>query len=198
MFFPDGRPKSRIRLRPEIAKGGRPGDVFLPAALVRKLEAFWAYKLGRRERLDATAPLFCQSRPSADLEAPGPGRLSCVAGDRRLREALPLPRSKAHGGHERLPGVPAYLFLAQRFARHASPLTTTIYTHPSDEELHSSGVAHSLLALSDPSPQKDHVLRELLVRRERFHDVRLRYPLSRLAKLSRPSEPYAHREACSA
>ena len=27
------------------------------------------------------------------------------------------------------------LFLAQRFARHASPLTTTIYTHPSDEEL---------------------------------------------------------------
>ncbi len=27
------------------------------------------------------------------------------------------------------------LFLAQRFARHVSPLTTTIYTHPSDEEL---------------------------------------------------------------
>jgi integrase len=27
------------------------------------------------------------------------------------------------------------LFLAQRFARHASPLTTTIYTHVSDEEL---------------------------------------------------------------
>ena len=28
------------------------------------------------------------------------------------------------------------LFLAQRFARHVSPLTTTAYTHPSDEELH--------------------------------------------------------------
>ena len=27
------------------------------------------------------------------------------------------------------------LFLAQRFARHVSPLTTTVYTHPSDEEL---------------------------------------------------------------
>jgi integrase len=26
------------------------------------------------------------------------------------------------------------LFLAQRFARHVSPLTTTVYTHPSDEE----------------------------------------------------------------
>ena len=28
------------------------------------------------------------------------------------------------------------LFLAQRFARHASPLTTVIYTHPSDEEMY--------------------------------------------------------------
>ena len=27
------------------------------------------------------------------------------------------------------------LFLAQRFARHASPLTTTVYTHPSDDEM---------------------------------------------------------------
>ncbi len=28
------------------------------------------------------------------------------------------------------------LFLAQRFARHVSPLTTTVYTHPSDQELY--------------------------------------------------------------
>jgi integrase len=27
------------------------------------------------------------------------------------------------------------LFLAQRFARHASPLTTVCYTHPSDEDM---------------------------------------------------------------
>lgn len=27
------------------------------------------------------------------------------------------------------------LFLAQRFARHVSPLTTTVYTHPSDDEM---------------------------------------------------------------
>jgi len=27
------------------------------------------------------------------------------------------------------------LFLAQRFAQHASPLTTIIYAHPADEEL---------------------------------------------------------------
>jgi hypothetical protein len=29
--------------------------------------------------------------------------------------------------------------VAQRFARHASPLTTIIYTHPADEELASGG-----------------------------------------------------------
>lgn len=27
------------------------------------------------------------------------------------------------------------LFRAQRFTRHVSPLTTTVYTHPSDQEL---------------------------------------------------------------
>jgi hypothetical protein len=27
------------------------------------------------------------------------------------------------------------LFLAQRFARHASPVTTTVYTHTSDQEV---------------------------------------------------------------
>ena len=30
----------------------------------------------------------------------------------------------------------AYRGLAQRFARHVSPLTTTIYTHPSDQEMY--------------------------------------------------------------
>jgi hypothetical protein len=29
------------------------------------------------------------------------------------------------------------LFLTQRFARHANPVTTVVYTHPTDEELYS-------------------------------------------------------------
>ena len=33
MFFDDGTPRTRVRLRPEIAKGGRAGDVFVPDAL---------------------------------------------------------------------------------------------------------------------------------------------------------------------
>jgi len=30
------------------------------------------------------------------------------------------------------------LFLTQRFARHANPITTVAYTHPSDEELYAA------------------------------------------------------------
>jgi integrase len=77
VYGQDGKPKNRLRLRPEIAKGGRSGDVFLP-------DAFAITNVYRRSR---------------------------------------------------------DLYLAQRFARHASPLTTTIYTHPSDEDLY-AGIRH--------------------------------------------------------
>src|SRR2546428_8828486 len=53
VFAPDGTPRSRVRIRPEIAKRGRPGDVFLPDALLPKLLRFWAYK---RARGEGTAP----------------------------------------------------------------------------------------------------------------------------------------------
>ena len=59
VYFPDGTPRTRVHLRREIAKGGRTGDVFLPDALVAKLARFWLYKQARRERLDPSAPLFC-------------------------------------------------------------------------------------------------------------------------------------------
>ena len=63
LYFPDGRARTRIRLRREIAKGGRAGDVFLPDALGPKLVRFWAYKRLAGEGLHAAAPLLCnQSR----------------------------------------------------------------------------------------------------------------------------------------
>lgn len=63
VYTPDGRPRSRVRLRPEIAKGGRAGDVFLPDALLVKFRKFWRHKASRRERLRPEDPLFCsQSR----------------------------------------------------------------------------------------------------------------------------------------
>jgi len=134
VYFPDGRPRTRIRLRADIAKGGRVGDVFLPEALVRKLEAFWAYKLSRGERLDPPSPLFCNQ---------GRRRISC----RRVQVVFRAWQVIAAFGrlypfhglrHTAVTNVyraSRDLFLAQRFARHASPLTTTIYTHPSDQEM---------------------------------------------------------------
>ena len=44
---------------------------------------------------------------------------------------------RATANHPRDHAIISMALLAQRFARHASPLTTTIYTHPSDDELQS-------------------------------------------------------------
>jgi integrase/recombinase XerC len=57
VYFPDGTPRGRIRLRREIAKGGRSADVFLPDTLRPKLERFWRYKRQAGEGLDPEAPL---------------------------------------------------------------------------------------------------------------------------------------------
>jgi integrase len=134
VFTPDGTPRIRVRIRKEIAKGGRAADVFLPDRLVAKLRRFWKWKRDRGESLDATAPLFCnQSR----------ARIS----KRRVQFAWAAWQRRA--GFDRAYGFHSLrhtavtnvyrasrdLFLAQRFARHVSPLTTTVYTHPGDEEL---------------------------------------------------------------
>jgi site-specific recombinase XerC len=134
VYFPDGTPRSRMRLRREIAKGGRAGDVFLPDALIPKLGCFWSYKRRSGESLKPESPLFCnQSR----------NRIS----KRRVQMAFKTWQIKA--GFDRLYPLHALrhtavtnvyrasrdLFLAQRFARHVSPLTTVLYTHVSDEEL---------------------------------------------------------------
>lgn len=50
--FQDGKPRGRIRLRPEIAKRGRAGDVFLPDALTPKLRRFRRHKTRRGESLE--------------------------------------------------------------------------------------------------------------------------------------------------
>ncbi len=134
VYTPDGRAKNRIRLRPEIAKNGRAGDVFLPDALLVKFRKFWRHKATRREGLRPEDPLFCSQSPT---------RIS----PRRVQFAFRIWQVKA--GFDRLypfhclrhSAITAVyrrsrdLYLAQRFARHVSPLTTTIYTHPSDQEL---------------------------------------------------------------
>ena len=130
----DEKPRNRLRIRPQIAKGGRAGDVFLPDALVAKFRKFCDYKANRSEGLERGDPLFCsQSRV----------RIS----KRRVQFAFRTWQIKArfdrlypfhalrHTAVTNVYRASRDLFLAQRFARHTSPLTTTIYTHPSDEDL---------------------------------------------------------------
>jgi len=134
VYSPTGIPKLRVRIRAEIAKGHRAADVFLPDRLVTKLKRFWAWKRRRGEDLSPDAPLFCnQSRK----------RIS----RRRVQFAWRTWQKRA--GFDRLYSFHTLrhcavsnvyrttrdLFLAQRFARHVSPLTTVVYTHPSDDEL---------------------------------------------------------------
>ena len=59
IYAPDGTPRVRVRIRREISKGGRAGDVFLPDRLVTKLARFWKWKKHRGDHLEPTAPLFC-------------------------------------------------------------------------------------------------------------------------------------------
>ena len=134
VFLDDGTPRTRVQLRREIAKGERVGDVFLPDALIAKLARFWSYKQARRERLDPSAPLFCnQGRRRIS-----PRRVQVlfrawqvVAGFSRLYPFHGLRHASVTNGYR----ATRDLFLAQRFARHASPLTTVVYIYPSDEEM---------------------------------------------------------------
>ena len=134
VYTPEGRPRNRIRLRAEIAKGGRVGDVFLPDALLAKFRRFWRHKATRREGLRPEDPLFCsQSRTRIS-----PRRVQFAfrtwqvkAGFDRLYPFHGLRHTAVTEVYRRSRD----LFLAQRFARHVSPLTTTVYTHPSDEDL---------------------------------------------------------------
>jgi integrase/recombinase XerC len=134
VYLPGGQPRVRVRLRPEIAKRGRAGDVFLPDGLKPKLERFWSYKRAQGERLDPGAPLFCSQtrrRISKRRVQVLFRELQIEAGFDRLYPFHAL----RHTAITNVYRASKDLFLAQRFARHASPLTTVIYTHASDEDL---------------------------------------------------------------
>ncbi len=56
---PDGREvRRRVVLDPATTKGGRRGEVFLPARLIPKLRRFLAWKAAHGESIEPDAPLF--------------------------------------------------------------------------------------------------------------------------------------------
>jgi site-specific recombinase XerC len=132
---PDGREvRRRVTLDPATTKGGRRGEVFLPARLIPKLRAFLAWKAAHGEAFTTESPFFVSGQGR---------RLSPWAAQWRFawwqRRAAFDRRYNFHCmRHSSITNVyraTRDLFLAQRSARHASPLTTVIYTHPADEEL---------------------------------------------------------------
>jgi integrase len=133
VFAPDGTPRIRVRIRREIAKGGRAADVFLPDRLVAKLRRYWRWKRERREGLEPSDPLFAnQSRRRISKR-----RVQFAWASWQRRAGFDRVYSFHALRHTAVTNVyraTRDLFLAQRFARHISPLTTTVYTHPSDEE----------------------------------------------------------------
>lgn len=99
-----------------------------------KFRRFWRHKATRREELRPEDPLFCsQSRRRIS-----PRRVQTAfrgwqvkAGFDRLCPLHALRHSSITNPYR----ASRDMFLAQRFAQHASPLTTTAYTHPSDQEM---------------------------------------------------------------
>jgi integrase/recombinase XerC len=134
VYAPDGVPKIRVRVRGEIAKGGRAADVFLPDRLVAKLRRFWRWKRDRGEDIGPSAPLFCnQSRKRISKR-----RVQFTWATWQRRAGFDRVYSFHALRHTAVTNVyraSRDVFLAQRFARHVSPLTTVVYTHPSDQEM---------------------------------------------------------------
>ena len=134
VFAPNGTPRTRVRIRKEIAKGRRAADVFLPDRLAPKFRRLWRLKNARGEDLSATAALFCNQsgrRISKRRVQHAWSQWQKVAG---LDRTYPF-HALRHTAVTNVYRASRDLFLAQRFARHVSPLTTTIYTHPGDEEM---------------------------------------------------------------
>lgn len=136
VYDAEGRAKRRVQLR--VFKRSRADaegqEVVLPDSLRCKLDKFRKWKKTEGQSLDPDAPLFMSSRRQ---------RLST----RQLRELFHVRQERAgferrfnfhslrHTACTNLYRKSRDIRLTQRFARHASVLTTSIYAHPSDEDL---------------------------------------------------------------
>ena len=133
---PDGQQvRRRVVLRTATTKNGRRGEVFLPARLMPKLRRFLAWKRKVGQSLEPESPLFLSGQGRRLSPRAAQWRFGCwqerAEFDRRYNfHAL------RHSAVTNVYRTSKNLFLAQRFARHASPLTTIVYTHPSDDELY--------------------------------------------------------------
>ena len=129
---PDGKPRARVRLL--VAKGGRTGDIFLPRRLQAKLRKFLVWKARGGEGLAPEAPLFL----SAQGRRLSKRRAQQVFADWQERAGLDQRHTfhrLRHTAVNQVYRATKDILLTQRFARHSSVLVTSIYLHPTDEDL---------------------------------------------------------------
>jgi len=125
----------KVDLPKSLTKGGRGGVAFLSQNLRLELRRYLAWKRRQGEPMTPVAPLFLSNqRRRISLR-----RVQFIfihwqraAGFEQIYSFHALRHTAVTNVYR----ATKDLFLAQRFARHASPLTTACYTHPSDEELY--------------------------------------------------------------
>jgi len=125
----------KIVLDPELTKGKRGGVAYVSARVRQETRSFLAWKRRAREPLDPRSPLFL-SRQGRRVSL---RRIQFVFREWQAAagfESIYPFHALRHSAITNVYRATKDLYLTQRFARHSSPLTTTCYTHPSDEELY--------------------------------------------------------------
>ncbi len=87
VYSSTGKPKNRLRLRPETAKGGWSGDVFLPDAPGGQAPGILATQGHETRGIETGGPALVLAVPTAYLAPPRPVRLPDVAAEGRVRPA---------------------------------------------------------------------------------------------------------------
>ena len=127
----------KVVLDPKTTKGKRGGVAYVSSRLRLELRSYLAWKRREKEPLDPGSPLFLsRQRRRVSLR-----RIQFVFREWQAAagfETVYPFHALRHSAITNVYRATKDLFLTQRFARHASPLTTTIYTHPSDAELYES------------------------------------------------------------
>jgi integrase/recombinase XerC len=133
---PDGKTiQWRVPLNPKTTKGGRAGTAFFVAGVRKEVRRLLSWKRRVGEPLDPQAPLF-RSRQGRRVSL---RRIQFVFREWQAAagfETIYPFHSLRHSAITNVYRATKDLYLTQRFARHASPLSTTVYTHPTDEELY--------------------------------------------------------------
>jgi len=136
VFDDAGRAKRRLVLRvfKRSAKEPAPQEVLLPDAVRAKLDKLLATRKRAGETITPTTPVFV-SRLGRRLSARQLRHAFAVWQQRAGFERRVSFHSTRHTACSGVYRASKDLRLTQKFARHKSVVTTSIYTHPTDDEL---------------------------------------------------------------